>query len=310
VLHPEKRFEVANYPNVYPPLNSNVDFSIKERMGDFYAGVHDALLAKDPKGVLVEYAWPTIKQCGEPCPNAPMMIHELLTLGADVVESAVPKADKNPPPPDLTPEEKAQLDAADKETRQRLIEQRKEVMRRRALLDRNQYVITRLHHRYTAAGLPEDIKVRAAGHIQGGLGTPEGPSGEAPTAVTDAEESFLQTRYNSFHPSKRVVHCEAPKRWRWGLPPRTYRGLRKTWTARDMAYKKRDRFALKDVIKSAIPALGISATLPEPADVPAPKVPETSGCAIVAPAGGGSTPRLPLGVGALLLLACFRRRRA
>ena len=56
VLHPDKRFEVANYPNAYPPTNAIVDLSVKERMGEFYAGVHDALLAKDPRAFLVEYA--------------------------------------------------------------------------------------------------------------------------------------------------------------------------------------------------------------------------------------------------------------
>jgi hypothetical protein len=66
VLHPDKRFEVKNYPNAFPPTNVTVDMAVKERMGEFYAGVHDALLAKDPKSFLVEYAWPTIKHCGEP----------------------------------------------------------------------------------------------------------------------------------------------------------------------------------------------------------------------------------------------------
>ncbi|HWO10156.1 MAG TPA: DUF2330 domain-containing protein, partial [Polyangiaceae bacterium] len=130
VLHPNQRFEVKNYPNAYPPTNVNVDMVVKERMGEFYAGVHDALLAKDPKTFLVEYAWPTIKHCGEPCPNAPLAIHELLSLGVDVVETGLPKAERNPKPPPLSDEEKAQLKAADKATRKRLDQVRREAARR------------------------------------------------------------------------------------------------------------------------------------------------------------------------------------
>jgi hypothetical protein len=142
VLHPDKRFEAKNYENVFPPTNVNVEMAVKERMGEFYAGVHDALLAKHPRSFLVEYAWPTVKLCGEPCPNAPIGIHELLSLGVDVVEADVPKAERNPKPPPLTDEEKAQMKAADKATRKQLEAQRRETVRRRGVLDRNSYGIT------------------------------------------------------------------------------------------------------------------------------------------------------------------------
>src|SRR6185503_8443577 len=178
---------------------------------DFYAGMHDALLSKDPKGVLVEYAWPTIKHCGEPCPNAPLKIHELLSLGADVLESDVPDAEKNPKPPELTDAERDQLKEADKETRTRLEEQRKEVARRQALLARNSYVVTRLHHRYDAQGLPADIELRSAGAVKGGIGVPVGPAAELPGAVESAPENRLQIRYSVGYPSKKVVQCEAPQ---------------------------------------------------------------------------------------------------
>jgi hypothetical protein len=52
VLHPDKRYEAKNYPNVLPPTNVEVDFVVKERMGEFYAALHDRLLKKNPEGVL------------------------------------------------------------------------------------------------------------------------------------------------------------------------------------------------------------------------------------------------------------------
>jgi hypothetical protein len=296
VLHPDKRFEVKNYGNVFPPTNVNVDMVVKERMGEFYAGVHDALLAKDPKSFLVEYAWPTQKHCGEPCPNAPVAIHELLSLGVDVVEEDVPKAERNPKPPPLSDEEKAQMKAVEKPMRKRLEEQRRETLRRRGVLDRNSYVITRLHHRYDASSLPADIEVQPAASVEGGVALPAGYNAEMSGSVESSADNRLQIRYAATHPSKKVVQCENPTRYRWGKAPPDYRGLRKTWTARDMAYKKRDKFVLKDVILSSVPVLGISAA-PGPGATPAPAAAADakaeSGCTLQS-VGSGPASRLSL----------------
>lgn len=313
VLHPEKRFEAKNYENVFPPTNVNVDLSVKERLGEFYAGVHDALLAKHPKAFLVEYAWPTIKHCGEPCPNAPLGIHDLLSLGVDVVEGDVPKAERNPKPPPLSDEEKAQMKAADRATRKQLEAQRREAVRRRGVLDRNSYVITRLHHRYDEQSLPEDVAVQPAAGVEGGLALPAGERGEMAGDVQPSQDNRLQIRFATTHPSKKVISCENPTRYRWGKAPPEYRGLRKTWTARDLAYKKRDKFELKDVIKSSVPALGI--TPAEPAAAPAPAAaasPESgSGCSLVrtAPAPARLGGALVLLLGAALGVLRVRARR-
>jgi MYXO-CTERM domain-containing protein len=307
VLHPEQRFEVANYPNVFAPTNVGVDFKVKERMGEFYASLHDALLKKNPKGFLTEYAWPTIKQCGQPCPNDPLQINELLGLGGDFFDESLPDKERNPEPPPMTEEETKQLATADKETKKRMKEQRVELVRRRALLERNRYVITRLHHRYDAAGLPEDIVLKAAGHVQGGLGEPNGPRGDLPTAVEPAEQSRLQTRFTFLHPSKSEEKCENPVRWRWGKAPRSYRGLRKVWTAKDMDRKSRTQFAsLKEVITTSVPALDIDVSAPATEAAPPPPA-EKSGCAFVAP-DSSRTGGL-FGVIGLGLVGLLRRRR-
>jgi hypothetical protein len=202
-----------------------------------------------------------------------------------VVEADVPKAQRNPKPPPLTDEEKAQMKAADKATRKQLEAQRREAIRRRGVLDRNSYVITRLHHRYDAKGLPEDIVLQPAASVEGGVALPSGPEGEASGSVASAPENRLQIRYSALHPNKKVLQCENPTRYRWGKAPPDYRGLRKTWTARDLAYKKRDKFVLKDVIKSDVPALGIAAA-PDPAAAPAAPAPtqakSDSSCALAA----------------------------
>jgi hypothetical protein len=230
----------------------------------------------------------------------------------DVVEEDVPKAERNPKPAPLTAEEKTQLKAVDKPMRKRLEEQRREVVRRRGVLERNGYVITRLHHRYDASGLPEDIEVRPAANVEGGIALPTGPNAEMAGNVTPANESRLQIRYAATHPSKKVVQCENPNRYRWGKAPPDYRGLRKTWTARDIAYKKRDKFVLTEVVKSSVPALGIAATTGEPAapgaaEAKAADAKADSGCSLSA---REQRPRgLPAGW-SLLALAVLPLRRA
>jgi hypothetical protein len=134
--------------------------------------------------------------------------------------------------------------------------------------------------------------------------------------VEPAQENRLQVRYNVGYPSKKVVQCEAPQRWRWGIPPASYRGLRKTFTARDLAYKKRDRFPLTEVIKSSVPVLGIAAAPPPPEEAAAPAkaaaeqkpAAKESGCALSA-APRTTAPATSAGLLGLLAGALLRRRR-
>jgi hypothetical protein len=233
----------------------------------------------------------------------------------DVVEEDVPKAQRNPKPAAMTDEEKAQFKAADKPTRKRLDQQRKETVRRRGVLDRNGYVITRLHHRYDERSLPQDIEVQPAPSVEGGLGAPQGPGAALPGDVEPATENRLQIRFAAMHPSKKVIQCENPTRYRWGQAPPDYRGLRKTWTARDIAYKKRDKFVLADVIKSSVPALGVAAP-PDPSTAPpapAPAAKPDSGCALATRGVDAHASSTGRGFGWALLavvLLPLRRRRA
>ena len=55
VLAPKDRYEVANYPTKYAPTNLNVDFKVKERMGEFYGALHDIYLQKHPGGYTCHY---------------------------------------------------------------------------------------------------------------------------------------------------------------------------------------------------------------------------------------------------------------
>jgi hypothetical protein len=258
VIAPQERYEVKNYPNVFPPTNIEVDFKVKERVGEFYAALHDVLLKKQPLGFLNEYAWSS-RGCGQPCPNEPLLIHELLTLGADVFEQAVPKAEREPKAPDMTDDEKAAFkEIKDKKKKKEIEDMRTETARRKALLSRHVYVLSRMHHRYDKTTLTKDVQVGPGAHVRGGIDVPQGAKAELPTEVKPAAESQLQTRFTSFHPSPAVPHCDKAERYRWGKAPRTYRGLRKIWVAQDMGTKNRTSHKPEDFVYTPVPDLGLA----------------------------------------------------
>lgn len=314
VIDPQSRYEVANYPNVFPPTNVLLDFKAKERIGELYAGIYDLVASKSPGAFVSEYAWST-KGCGQPCPNAPLSLAELITLGADEAEALVPKQELLPKPPEMTDEEKEAYKKLKPKEKKELDEQRKEVARRKALMARNEdYLLTRLHYRYGKAELPKDIELKPAGHVEGGIAVPKGPKGEASIEIKPSEkQSRLQTRFNNLHPSPSEVQCEKRERHRWGKAPRTHRGSRKIWVAQDMATKNRTLFKLPEVVHTALPALGLQPTAvpavvtdAPPAPKPDPKAKEDKGgCAL------HSGPSNNAGAsGWVLLAASLLRRRA
>lgn len=312
VLAPGQRYEVKNYPSVFPPTNIEVDFKVKERMGEFYGALHDFLLAKQPQAFLNEYAWPT-KGCGQPCSNEPLLIHELLSLGGDVFEQSVSKEEKNPKPPELNEEDKKAFDAIKDKKEQKSIEDRfKETARRKALIDRHRYVLSRVHHRYDRTTLPKDIELGPADPVRGGVDTPQGEKATLPIDVKPAQgDSQYQIRFVSFHPSPAVPHCDKPEHWRWGKAPLSYRGLRKIWVAQDMATKNRTSHKPADMIITPIAALAIAGKPqllggidPEKLAAAAPSASaggdnaKKAFCAVAAPAqrGGGAASVLALGL--------------
>jgi MYXO-CTERM domain-containing protein len=267
VLDPKDRYEAKNYKTLYPPTNIAVDFSVKERVGEFYNALYDIILQKNPNSFLAEYAWPA-GGCGQPCATEPLMIHELLSLGADIFERSVPEEVRNPPPPELSKEEKEAQQAElkllkPKERRERekqIKEERQTVVSRKGLLERHQYLLSRLHYRYDAASLPEDPTIGAAsGGVEGGIALPKGEKMEVSTEVKSTGASRFQTRYNNFHPWKPVIQCQTPERGKWGKSPPDYRGLRKIWIADDLSRKSRTQIKPAKVVLTPLPDLGLGA---------------------------------------------------
>jgi MYXO-CTERM domain-containing protein len=241
-------------------------------MGEFYNALYDLILQKHPQSFLSEYAWPT-EGCGQPCATEPLMISELLSLGADVFEESVPEAERHPKPPELTKEQDKAFketikDLKPKEKRERekvFKQERATVVERQGLLARHKYVVSRLHYRYDAKTLPNDPQLGAAVAASGGTAQPKGKDGEASTEVKTGNANKLQTRYNNFHPWVPVIQCQSPDRYRWGKAPRDYRGLRKTWITDDLTRKSHTQIKPDVVVKTPIPELGLGmAPAPKP----------------------------------------------
>jgi hypothetical protein len=82
LLAKNKRYEAANYGNVFIPTNLDVSEKAKPRFGEFYAALFDRVLEKNPKSVVTEYSWDA-GTC-DPCPGPALTATDLATLGGDV----------------------------------------------------------------------------------------------------------------------------------------------------------------------------------------------------------------------------------
>lgn len=315
-----QRMQIANYPTKAAPTNATVAEGVKERIGEFYAALQDRFLEKNPGTFLLEYAYSTAA-CGQPCPNEPLMPHELMSLGGDVIDSKLPKEEVRPAPPEPTEEELQKLEAvlATKKGKEKVDAKkdwetdREELVARRALLARHKYVLSRLHYRYGKEQLPKDPELGPGGAITGGVALPKGLDGAADPAVAGSELNEFQTRFNALHPSISQVQCDKPEKGRWGKPPSTYRGLRKIWIAEDLTRRNRKQIKLEDVVLTAIGDVGlVGKAAAAAAAAPAPTAPveeKKEGCGCTA--AGLPVTGLGAGLSSLLvgLLALRRRQR-
>jgi hypothetical protein len=86
IISADKRYEVANYKNVFIPTNFDVKPAVKARFAEFYAALFDKTVEASPGAVVTEYAWTAVPNyhC-DPCTDADISNPDLMTLGGDIV---------------------------------------------------------------------------------------------------------------------------------------------------------------------------------------------------------------------------------
>ncbi len=90
ILSKTKRFEVANYKNVFVPRNFDVRSAVKSRFGEFYAALFDKTIEANPGAVVTEYAWTATRgyHC-DPCTEYDVSNQDIATLGGDIIGNGI-----------------------------------------------------------------------------------------------------------------------------------------------------------------------------------------------------------------------------
>ena len=220
ILAQNQRYEAANYPNVTIPTNLIVKPEVKERFAHFYTTLFDRVLEEHPGAVVTEYSWGATS-C-DPCPTSALNMSDVQVLGGDVLGSA-----------GIAPAGRGGL----------------------GFNGAMGWVLTRLHARYTADTMKEDLVFQKAEAIVGGRGMPhgtkvieEGILGEQ-RAIPSSFNNF-QGRYIILNPWEGKIECENPNRGVWGGP---INGSSSTpVAAQDTAFiKDRKAFKLSKAIVTA-----------------------------------------------------------
>jgi hypothetical protein len=118
------------------------------------------------------------------------------------------------------------------------------------------FVLTRLHARYSAADLKDDIVFKAASPILGGREHVVAAGGLEKGATSGGVNNF-QGRYIIRHPWTGAIECEEPKRGMWGGPGGA--DMPGVDAAKDVAFAPRGGLKLPEVIAEDIPEVDVKA---------------------------------------------------
>jgi hypothetical protein len=216
ILSPDRRYEVANYKNVFIPTNFDVKPSIKNRFGEFYAALFDKTIEANPGAVVTEYAWTAYGQAVQqgiygvtcdPCPTVIPIDGDMMQLGGDVIGGPITQGN---------------------------------------------YVLTRLHARYGKNDMKDDLRFREAKPVTGGREqwSKQGLEyGAAPS-----QTNFFQARYAIRHWWTGRIACKNPTRGVWGGPPDG--AYQQTIAAGRTAFAPRGKLELATVIGRDIWEIG------------------------------------------------------
>jgi hypothetical protein len=119
------------------------------------------------------------------------------------------------------------------------------------------WVLTRLHTRYSKESLSEDLVFREAKPVMGGRadwnGTNDGAG--AQVSADGAGVNNFQARYTIRHYWTGPVDCKTPTYGAWGGPPGNEHGQTAPTSAKGLATAPRGKVALRTAVRSPVPLL-------------------------------------------------------
>ena len=308
ILAPGDRYEVANYKNVTIPTNLDVKEEARSRFGEFYAALFDRTLEKNPGAVVTEYSWDA-GSC-DPCPTPALNPNELASLGADVLYGPPMKAASG------GTEKTGKGDAVDQLLADKSVAP---VSPPPMPPGGGNFVLSRLHARYSKDGISEDLVFKTGKMIAGGREW-RGQDGKLEEGAVDSQINNFQARYAIRHEWTGAINCANPTRGIWGGPPAGSQQIAQgPAAATNLAFVPRGKTQLAQIVRQDVPEIGLkadsSAAAPSPGDskqAPAgeagkegAKKEKGCGCG----AGGGAGGALSLAALALLIGLVWRRRR-
>ena len=165
----------------------------------------------------------------------------------------------------------------------------------------NSFTLTRLHARYGAKDMKEDLVFKQATPIVGGREhVVDATTGKLEERATPSDYNNFQGRYIIRHEWTGPITCDSPIRGRWGGPPPGVEIATGTQAATDIAMAPRGAVQLPMLVAEDVPEIQVVAGTPLPR-TPAAVGAGARGCGCAA---GGSAPGnlvLLLGVGLLVL---------
>ncbi|MEZ4286817.1 MAG: DUF2330 domain-containing protein [Polyangiales bacterium] len=253
ILAKNQRYEVANYKNATVPTNIRVENSVRENFGQFYNTLFDRVRKENGNAVITEYSWDATS-C-DPCPEPPLTLDELATLGADVLLDAQPG--ENSKYEDIPGVVKQGTSP-----------------RRPIMWPQPGFVLTRLHYRYTKDELGEDLVFKTAPPIFGGRGMPDqnGNLEERRAIFQQGSINNFQGRYVMLNRWEGKIECDSPQRGMWGGPPdeQTVRPVTPKYQLQPGDPLPPSKRSLESMIQTPIPELKL---VPKPEEKTMPEMP-------------------------------------
>jgi hypothetical protein len=207
-----------------------VQDAVRDHFGEFYVSLFDHTLAQHAKAVVTEYAW-SASSC-DPCPGPVLSRDALIVLGADVLPRYAAGFDP----------QGALIESSDV-----------------AWKIPNEFVLTRLHARYDATSLGEDLVFAQASGLVGGQGMPS--NGKlSPDVSQGGDWNSFQARYAILHHWDGPVRCLRPLYDQWGGPPSG--GAQSPALAQQLAFMPRNAKLESFVSRSAHARLALAGEPP------------------------------------------------